>query len=136
MGFDFGRARIGVAVGNRATGQATALTTLDGRGGPDWAAVERLLADWGPESLVVGVPVHMDGSEHEMTIAARAFIDELKARFTLPVHAAEERLSSREANARLREARRSGARPRRVRKGDTDSLAAQLILQDWLEMQP
>lgn len=133
MGFDFGRARIGVAVGNRATVSATALITVGGRNGPDWVAIERLLAEWQPAALVVGVPTHMDGSADEMTTAAQGFISELETRFGLPVHPADERLSSREAAARLRESRRSGARTRRVRKGDEDSLAAQLILQGWME---
>lgn len=133
LGFDFGLARIGVAVASPVAGHASALTTVRGRPAPDWAAIERLLDEWRPAALVVGVPTHMDGTAFHMTGAARAFMAELATRFALPVHEADERLSSREAHGRLRDARRSGERRRRVRKGETDSLAAQVILQAWME---
>ena len=68
LGFDYGRKRIGVAVGQCVTQSATALATVSARDGkPDWTAITRLLEEWKPDALVVGIPYHMDGSEQDMT---------------------------------------------------------------------
>lgn len=124
LGFDFGRKRIGVAVGQRLTATATALTTVRTRDGkPDWEAIARLLTEWKPDALVVGIPYHMDGSEQDMTREARRFCRQLEGRFGLPVYRAEERLSSYIVA--------SGLAPGDER--DVDPLAAQVILQDWLQ---
>lgn len=132
LGFDFGRARIGVAAGQEVTAGATALTTLSARGGePDWRQLDRLVDEWRPAALVVGVPLHLDGREQPVTRAARAFAARLEERYGLPVHAADERLSSRAAGAAIATARRAG-HGRRTRKGDVDRISAQLILEDWL----
>lgn len=144
LGFDFGTRRIGVAVGQELTGQARPLTVVRARrdGGPDWDTISRLIAEWRPDALVVGMPLHMDGSEHELTRLARRFGNRLAGRYNLPVHRVDERLTSVEAERLLAEA---GAdtdrqRGRRRRTGnaeaDVDSLAAALILQAWLDRQP
>jgi putative Holliday junction resolvase len=125
IGFDYGRKRIGVAVGQALTATATALTTLHARDGkPDWAAIGRLLDEWKPGALVVGIPYHMDGTEQDMTRAAERFCRQLEGRYGLPVHRAEERLSSWVVEA----GQRSAADRQAV-----DPLAAQVILQDWLQ---
>ena len=98
----------------------------------DWNAIDRLLADWRPAALVVGLPLDEDGSEQPVTIAARRFMQDLAARTKLPVHAADERYSSRAADEALRDARASGRMTRRVRKGDRDAQAARVILEQWL----
>ena len=136
LGFDFGTRRIGVAVGSSLSGSAQALTTLHHRDGPDWDAVTRLVGEWQPGALVVGIPLLEDGSEQPITEHARWFMTELGRLFDLPVHGADERFSSREAMVRLRGARASGARKRRLRKGDTDAMAAQVILETWLADAP
>ena len=84
---------------------------------------------------MVGLPLDDDGSEQAMTTAARAFASELKTRTSLPVHLADERFSSREADDALRNARASGQMKRRVRKGDRDGEAARVILEQWFAMQ-
>src|SRR5210317_2145775 len=95
LGFDYGRKRIGVAVGQQVTQSATALTTVSARDGkPDWPAITRLIEEWKPDALVVGIPYHMDGSEQDMTRAAQRFCRQLEGRYRLPVHPADERLSS------------------------------------------
>ena len=128
LGFDFGEKRTGVAVGQSLTGTATALTTLNSlRNKPDWPSIEALIKEWQPNALVVGIPVHMDGTEQAMTLAARKFARQLEGRFQLPVHEAEERLSSVEAEEAL------GANPD---KADIDREAARIILQSWLGTQP
>ncbi|KPK38654.1 MAG: Holliday junction resolvase [Gammaproteobacteria bacterium SG8_47] len=128
LGFDYGRKRIGVAVGQTVSGSATALTTVSARDGqPDWRSISALIQDWQPELLVVGLPLSMDGSEHELTQAARRFGNRLAGRYNLPVEFVDERLTSVEAEARQ-------VRP--PRPGDIDKIAAQIILQDWLDSRP
>ncbi|HHC71361.1 MAG TPA: Holliday junction resolvase RuvX [Thiotrichales bacterium] len=135
LGFDFGLRRIGVAVGQELTGTATDLETLPAREGqPDWERVGRLIEQWQPDALVVGVPYHMDGSEHPLTHAARRFARRLHGRFGLPVFELDERLSSWEAEAVVREQRACGRRGR-SRKGDLDRLAARIILENWLQQE-
>lgn len=135
LGFDYGSKRIGVAVGNILTGSAQALTTLHHANGPDWEQLEALVKEWRPQAMVVGLPLKQDGSEQPMTRRARGFCDALHKHFNLPVHESDERFSSIEAEVRLREQRASGQRKRRVSAADTDAIAAQIILESWLENQ-
>jgi putative Holliday junction resolvase len=133
VAFDFGRRRIGVAVGQTLTGTANPAGVLPaGDTGPDWPAIERCLRDWGPSRLVVGVPYNMDGTDTLLTDVCRAFGAELAQRHGLPVEFVDERLTSVAATDELREARRSGTRARRVRREDIDANAARLILETWL----
>jgi len=126
LGFDYGRKRIGVAVGQQVTGTATALTTVNARDGkPDWPAITRLIEEWKPDALVVGIPYHMDGSEQDMTRAAQRFCRQLEGRYRLPVHPADERLSSYIVE--------SGALGPGKTSHTIDPLSAQVILQDWLQ---
>jgi len=133
LAFDFGQRRIGVAVGNTGTHTATPVGVLPARGTPDWEAVTRCVRQWSPDRAVVGLPYNMDGSETVLTAACRAFAAELKKRYQLPVDLVDERLTSSAAQADLRDARRSGARRRRVRREDIDANAARLILETWLQ---
>jgi len=132
LGFDFGLRRIGVAAGQAITRSASPVTTVAARNGvPDWTAIDALIADWRPDALVVGVPLLMDGTEQPLTARARRFGRALAARYVLPVHEADERLSSAAAETLISDARASGGR-RRTRKGDVDRIAATLILERWL----
>jgi putative Holliday junction resolvase len=133
LAFDFGTRRIGVAVGQTLTGSATANGALPCRhGAPDWAAVDRCIAQWAPARLLVGVPYNMDGSDTSTTEACRDFGAQLAARTALPVEYVDERLTSNAAYDELREERRSGARARRIRPDDIDANAARLILTTWM----
>ena len=128
LGFDFGRARIGVAVGEVITGAARPLRTLTTRQQrPDWDAIARLIAEWRPDWLVVGVPRHADDTASAMTEAALRFGRQLHGRFRLPVDAVDERFSSVEADAEMR----SRGLDWRQRKAQVDAEAAVIILQDW-----
>ena len=130
IGFDFGLKRIGVAVGQTVTRSASPLGVVATRGGePDWEAIARLVAEWRPGALVVGLPYNMDLSEQDMTQRARHFAEGLAERFPLPVHTVDERLSSREAEAALKERRREGRR--RITREDIDGAAACVILESW-----
>ncbi|NMG35346.1 Holliday junction resolvase RuvX [Azoarcus sp. TTM-91] len=131
LGFDFGLARIGVAIGELETGQANALLTLHEESNADrFAAIGRLLEEWKPVALVVGLPTHLDGTPHELTARCRRFANQLHGRYSLPVATVDERLSSAAADAEMREA---GVRDWRGRKAAVDAVAAQLILQHFLD---
>lgn len=132
LGFDFGLRRIGIATGQTVTGSASPVavaSATDGR--PDWNVIDTAVREWAPDALVVGVPLLMDGTEQPVTHRARRFARQLAGRYGLPVHEADERLSSAQASRMLTDARQSGGR-RRTRKGDVDRIAATLILEHWL----
>jgi putative Holliday junction resolvase len=128
LGFDFGPAKIGVAVGQTLTGSATPLETLRAvRQHPDWGGIYRLIEEWQPEALVVGIPYNMDDSEAEPAARARRFARQLEGRYRLPVHLVDERLTSLAARREL------GRRPKRIE--ELDAIAAKLILETWLHEQ-
>ncbi|HEY5719421.1 MAG TPA: Holliday junction resolvase RuvX [Gammaproteobacteria bacterium] len=128
LGFDFGTERIGVAVGQTLTGTASPLTTLTAHGSqPDWTAIERLIDEWRPLAVVVGIPRNMDGSDSEMTARASRFQRQLRSRLGLTVHGVDERLTTFAAEQRLAEA----GLPRDRLRGELDRVAAQLILETW-----
>lgn len=118
LAFDFGVKRVGVASGNSVTRSATALTTIAATGDARFAAIGKLIAQWQPDALVVGVPYHPDGAPHDNTRRAQAFGRQLHGRFRLPVHEVDERYTTTEAQAQ-------GAR-------DIDAASAALILEQFL----
>lgn len=130
LGFDFGDRSIGVAVGNASTRTATPVAALLARDGkPDWPSLDALVQEWQPAGLVIGLPLHMDGSESPMSEAARRFSRRLSARYHLPAFMADERLSSQAADAELD----AQGLPRS--KARNDAAAACLILETWLREQ-
>jgi putative holliday junction resolvase len=134
LAFDFGLRRIGLASGDTLTRSAAPRAAVtSGPNGPDWPAIERAVRTLAPGLLVVGAPYNVDGSEGALTAAAREFGAELARRFALPVQLVDERYSSLEASAALRERRESGARRRRVQRADIDSAAAAVILTRWFQ---
>ena len=135
MGLDFGHKRVGIATGQTITQSATALKTIDSPyHTKDWQPLTRLIDEWAPDALVVGIPVHMDGTEIDLTKDAKRFAQQLKARYNKPVFTVDERLSSVEAAQEIADARAAGLRKRTV-KGDLDKLAASIILQTWFNQQ-
>ena len=122
LAFDFGLKRTGVAVGNRLTRSATPQPTIRAEGEARWAPIANRLAEWQPDALVVGVPFHPDGAEHENTVRARKFARQLRGRFNLPVYEVDERYSTTEAHA-------AGAR-------DADAASAAIILEQFLRSLP
>ena len=117
LAFDFGTRRIGVAAGNTLTRKAQPLRTLAVDGDARFDAIERLIAEWQPQALVVGVPFHPDGAAHDNTDRARRFARQLHGRFKLPVHEVDERYTTTEA-------RSQGA-------ADLDAAAAAIILEQF-----
>lgn len=120
MGFDFGMGKIGVAVGQAITGTANPLTILKAKNGiPDWNQIEKLIREWQPALLVVGLPLNMDDTPSEMSRLAEKFSRKLNGRFNIPSATVDERLSSFEA-ATLSDG-----------DGPVDAIAAQLILETY-----
>lgn len=121
LAFDFGLKRTGVASGNALTGRATPRGTLQAEGERRFPLIQALLDEWQPDALVVGVPFHPDGAEHENTRRARRFANQLRGRFGLPVFEVDERYSTTEALA-------AGAK-------DADAASACIILEQFLRSQ-
>ncbi|MDR3478175.1 MAG: Holliday junction resolvase RuvX [Gammaproteobacteria bacterium] len=129
LGFDFGMKRIGVAVGQTVTKTARPLGVVKATLGiPQWDTLKKFIHDWRPDALVVGVPLNMDGTEQPLTQAARQFSNALAERFQLPVFGIDERLTSVEAKDRIF----SEGGYKALKNSQIDSIAAQLILQNWL----
>ena len=122
LAFDFGEKRTGVASGNTVVGQASALTTIRAEGDARFAPIARLINDWKPDALVVGVPLHPDGAPHDNTRRAQRFARQLQGRFGLPVHTVDERYTTTEAKA-------DGAK-------DLDARSAAIILDQFLASLP
>jgi putative pre-16S rRNA nuclease len=133
VAFDFGLRRIGVATANRETRTASPLTTVRVDREPPWRELDRIIDDWRPAQLIVGVP-EGDGAQ-SIARQARAFAAALGERYGLPVATVDETLSSAAAESELAEKRRSGYLRRRVGKGGVDRVAACLIAEQWMNEQ-
>ena len=132
ISFDFGFRRIGVAVGQTLTGSANALTVVLVANQPDWQAITRLLNEWKPAACVVGLPLAGDGGETDMSKRARKFGRQLEGRYSVPVWFEDERLTSFNAEERFVDARARGEM-RRKDASLKDAIAAQIILESWLQ---
>ncbi len=122
LALDYGLKRTGVAVGNRMLRTATPQGTIAAEGDARFAKIAERLKEWQPDALVVGVPTHPDGCEHENPLRARKFARQLRGRFGLQVHEVDERYTTTEAH-------RLGAR-------DADAAAAAIILEQFLRSLP
>ena len=130
MAFDYSKRRVGIAVGQSVTKTASPVAVVHSlaSGRPDWRLIESLVAQWKPGLLIIGLPLNMDGPEQATTDDARRFGRTLGGRLNLPVEWVDERLSTREANARARVSARR-------QEHDNDDLAAQVILEGWFHKQ-
>ena len=136
LGFDVGSRLTGVAVGNLITASARALGTVTMRNGePDWQRLDALHDEWLPQTLVIGLPLTLDGAEQPASRAARRFAAALHTRYALTVALVDERDSSREAAQRFAHARAAGLRRRRD-VATIDAEAAAVILERWLLRSP
>jgi putative holliday junction resolvase len=132
LGFDFGTRSIGVAIGQEITGSAQPLRALKANDGvPNWDEIDKLLQEWQPDRVVVGLPLNMDGTEQPLTQRARKFANRIHGRFGVVVDLQDERLTTTDARARLFE--RGGYRA--LEKGMVDGISALLILEAWMESQ-
>ncbi len=129
LGFDFGYKRIGVAAGQAVTRSAKPLKIVPAKEGvPEWRSVDSLIAQWRPKALIVGIPTCIDGKEQYTTTAARNFAQQLEQRFSLPVYLVDERLTTVEARAEMF----AQGGYRKIKKSPIDSIAACIILEQWL----
>lgn len=120
--------RIGVAVGQTISNSASPLKTLAARDGvPNWDELAKLIKEWQPDALVVGLPLNMDGTIQPITYAAKKFAEKLRQQFRLTVFEEDERLSTVEAKAMLFE--EGGYQ--RLQKSNIDSMAAVVIIEQW-----
>ncbi|HEY3487364.1 MAG TPA: Holliday junction resolvase RuvX [Gammaproteobacteria bacterium] len=131
LAFDYGQRRIGLAIGQSITGTATALTTLTWDKQLPWGQIEHQIREWRPQLLVVGLPLHADGTDSDFSAEIRNFAAALQQRFSIPVKLHNEHLSSAAAQSQLRAQRQSGERKRKISKSDIDAAAAALILESW-----
>jgi putative Holliday junction resolvase len=131
LAFDFGRRRIGIAVGQQVTGSANPLGVVSNSDvGPDWREIKNLIDEWQPARLIVGMPANADGSRAEIVDHVDQFVAGLD-RFERPVHTVDERYTSLEAEEMLKSERAMGLRGR-ITKETIDSAAAVLIAERWL----
>lgn len=130
MAFDFGEKRIGVAIGETTLTQAHPLTVIHAQSRDQrHQAIKQLIQEWQPLQLVVGLPTHADGTPHAMTVLCKRFAAWLTEKFSLPTEMVDERLTSLDAESRLRETGRNSKTMRPL----VDAVAAQLILQNWFD---
>ena len=132
LSFDFGLRRIGVAVGQFTTMTATSLETVGHGKVPDWVSIDRLVQEWKPALLLVGLPLDNEGNETNMSRAARKFGADLHDRYSLEVSFSDERLSSRAAESRFAELRAQGSLKKKHAR-QLDAMAAQIILESWMQ---
>lgn len=131
IGFDFGLRNIGLAVGQKITKTASPLSPLKAKNGiPKWDEIAKVIQEWKPEALVVGVPLTMEGDELKITKRAKTFIASLEERFNLPVYAADEVLTTKSAKALI--FNKGGYKA--LQKISWDSVAAKFILEGWMDI--
>jgi len=126
LGLDYGRRRMGAAIGQKLIGSARPMPIIPVKGGePDWCALDKIVAQWRPEAIVLGKPTNLDGSIHELNDEIETLAKRFKKRYETAVFFVDEHLSSRMAI----EKKKAGA------KSPLDSIAAGLILETWFEEQ-
>jgi putative Holliday junction resolvase len=129
LAFDYGTKNIGVASAQTITKTANSLPGLKAKDGiPDWTQIEKLLKEFKPDLVLVGLPLNMDGSESELSTRARKFANRLHGRFGIKIEMIDERLSSFAAKGEVLE--QGGSRD--YKNNPVDSIAARILLEDWL----
>ncbi|CDG16859.1 Holliday junction resolvase RuvX [Xenorhabdus doucetiae] len=130
IAFDFGTRSIGAAIGQEITGTARALSSFKANeGSPNWELIGKLLKEWQPELVIVGLPLNMDGTEQPVTAQARKFANRIHGRFGVQVELHDERLTTIEARAHLFD----NGGYKALDKGKVDSASAVIILESWFE---
>ncbi len=130
LGFDFGTKSIGVATGQMITATAQPLAAIKANDGiPNWDIVEKVINDWKPDLVVVGLPLNMDGTEQKITQRAKKFANRLNGRFGVKTALQDERLTT----ASAKEFIFANGGYKALDKGKVDSVSAALILESWME---
>ncbi|NMP15021.1 Holliday junction resolvase RuvX [Thalassotalea sp. Y01] len=130
MGFDFGTRHIGIAIGQEITHSARGLKAIKARDGiPNWDEIGKLVNEWQPDVLVIGLPLNMDGSEQPLTARARKFANRLHGRFGIAIELQDERLTTADAKEQLF----SDGGYRNLQKDNIDCMSAALILESFMD---
>ena len=130
IGFDFGQKRIGVAIGNNISKSAQALITIESASSNQkFEAIQKIMDEWQPVSIVVGVPFNVDGSEHKVTNLCKKFAKQLEQKYALPIHLIDERYTSIEANYEIQDKKIDLKKKKLL----IDQIAAKIILQSYLD---
>jgi len=130
IGFDFGQKRIGVAIGNNISKSAQALITIESASSNQkFEAIQKIMDEWQPVSIVVGVPFNVDGSEHKVTNLCKKFAKQLEQKYALPIYLIDERYTSIEASYEIQDKKID----LKKRKLLIDQIAAKIILQSYLD---
>ncbi len=132
LGLDYSFNMLGIAIGQKLTGTANTLTELkNNQGKVNWQAFDKIIQTWQPQAFILGLPLNMDGTEQHTTQNVKDFATTLSDHYPLPLFYMDERLSTHEASEML------GIKYQTYRKKPSgiDKLAAQLILQSWLNQQ-
>jgi RNAse H-fold protein YqgF len=133
MSFDYGKKRHGIAMGQRITHTANGLTCIPAKDGkPNWQELDKLVQEWQPDAFVVGLPLNMDGSPSDMSKRANKFSNRLHGRYGKPSFTIDERLSTFAAKQHAKDMGHKG----HYKSEPVDELAAQIILQTWLQENP
>ncbi|MYM63671.1 Holliday junction resolvase RuvX [Pseudomaricurvus sp. HS19] len=132
LAFDYGTRNIGVASGQTLTGSSSELAPLRARDGiPDWDELGRLLGEYKPDLVLVGLPLNMDDSDSDLSLRARKFANRVHGRFGVQVELVDERLSTFEAKQEAASRGHKG----NYRNAPIDSIAARLLVESWLGQQ-
>lgn len=130
IGFDFGQKRIGVAIGNNISKSAQALITIESASSNQkFEAIQKIMDECQPVSIVVGVPFNVDGSEHKVTNLCKKFAKQLEQKYALPIHLIDERYTSIEANYEIQDKKIDLKKKKLL----IDQIAAKIILQSYLD---
>ena len=130
IGFDFGQKRIGVAIGNNISKSAQALITIESASNNQkFEAIQKIMDEWQPVSIVVGVPFNVDGSEHKVTNLCKKFAKQLEQKYALPIHLIDERYTSIEASYEIQDKKIDLKKKKLL----IDRIAAKIILQSYLD---
>ena len=133
MSFDYGKKRHGIAMGQRITQTANGITCISAKDGkPNWDELDKIVQEWQPDAFVVGLPLNMDGSPSDMSKRANKFSNRLHGRYGKPSFTIDERLSTFAAKEQAKDLGHRG----HYKSDPVDEIAAQIILQTWLEENP
>ena len=129
MAFDFGLSKIGVAIGQSITKSASPIHNLKAKNGcPNWHDVNKLINEWQPDAIIVGLPLNIDGTEQPITKKAKEFLETIKKKYQLPTFLVDERFTTKSAKEQVFE--QHGYKG--LKKIPIDSIAAVLILEQWI----
>ncbi|MCB1582365.1 MAG: Holliday junction resolvase RuvX [Xanthomonadales bacterium] len=131
LGIDYGSRRIGIAIAQTLTRQASPLKVLLNNQ-QFWHELENIINEWQVKQLILGLPMDMDGEEQEITRQVKNFGNKLKQQFSLPINYVDERLSSFAAERQFQQQRAAGSSKAKDKR-NIDAIAAQIILQSWLD---